>query len=263
METNWQWLDEITETEVRDAPLPMKQLLENSVYYPASGTDGSPVQYLHHLSRSFIYVDYGISLEKLKEDMILEGFKGYEIYAEREVKSHEITPRNYRKYNFASHSDVGFNSWSYIWKFDTIPHEHPTKKDGNPLTHYDSGWAQPFKMLWTIWERIPEFGEDHGPKRISLLSLCAEGVASYDALYYSWKTKPLVFCIRRPGTSSGCNWTDFRQTGHIMHRLVKNNPAGMSKYMLVDDQLDTGKCYWSEYPEFIGSFGELNLFASS
>ena len=84
--TSWQWLDDITKEDVENNPLPFKQLLEDSVYYPASGTDGEPVKHLNKLSYSFIYVDNNCSLERLHQEMIVHGFKGYEIFAERLVK---------------------------------------------------------------------------------------------------------------------------------------------------------------------------------
>lgn len=242
MATNWQWLEELTAEDVANKPIPFKDLLTDSVYYPACGIDGTPVQYLHHLSRSFVYVDYNYSLERLQTEMLENGFKGYEIFAERLVREHEITPKSFR------------------------PHEFPSKEDGNPRKPFDNDWVhQPAYAYWTIWQRTAEFGEEHGPKRFSLFNLCADGVASFDALYYTWKTKPLVFCIIRPGTGYGLNWTDFREPGHIMHRLAMKNPAGTPEYMLMEKRLESEEnqdCYWPEYQREIKRYTNHILYQS-
>lgn len=243
MARNWQWLDGLTTEDVANKLIPFKQLLEDSVYYPASGTDGAPVQYLHHLSRTFIYVDYNYSLERLKSEMLNHGFMGYEIFAERLVREHEITPKNFR------------------------PHEFPSKEDGDPRKPFDGGWVhQPSYAYWTIWQRTADFGEEHGPIRFSLFNLCADGVASFDALYYTWETKPLVFRIIRPGTGYGLNWTDFRKPGQIMHRLAMNNPAGAPEYMLMEKRLeseDDQGCYWPEYSTVVEVFEHNQLLGEN
>lgn len=237
MANDWQWLDEISREDVEKNPLPFKKILEDSVYYPASGTDGEPVRILNKLSRSFIYVDYNYSLQRLKDEMINHGFRGYEIFAKRLVKEHEITSTSFRY------------------------HEEPNDEDGDPRKPFDNGWVHtPPYALWTIWQRLDGFDEEHGPKRFSLFNLCADGVASFDALYYNWETKPLVMCIIRPGTGYGLNWTDFREPGHIMHRLAMKNPAGKPEYLLMESRLpseDNQGCYWPEYNE------QVNVFKST
>lgn len=234
MVTNWQWLGDLAREGVENKPLPFKQLLEDSVYYPASGSDGEPVRHLNHLSRSFIYVDYNYSLQRLQEEMIVHGFKGNEILAERQVGEHEITPHNFH------------------------PHDVPDAKDGDPRKPENRGCLHhPSYAYWTIWQRLEGFGEEHGPNRFSLFNLCVDGVASFDALYYTWNTRPLVFCIIRPGTGFGFNWTDFRQPGRIMHRLAINNPAGKPEYLLMELRLpseDNQGCYWTEYQELVKVF---------
>lgn len=237
MAISWQWLDDLSKEDVEKNPLPFKQLLEDSVYYPASGTDGEPVKHLNKLSRSFIYVDYNYSLARLQEEMIVHGFKGYEIFAARQVTEHEITPHNFR------------------------PHDVPKAKDGDPMKPERQGWIhRPAYAYWTIWQRLDGFDEEHGPKRFSLFNLCGDGVASFDALYYTWETRPLVFCIIRPGTGFGLNWTDFRKPGLIMHRLAMNNPTGKPEFMLTKTRLssdDKQGCYWPEYAELVNVFSSM------
>lgn len=239
----WKWLDDLTVEDVRYNPLPIRNLLNQSVYYPASGTDGDPVPCLNRLSRSFIYVDYHLSSEHVIEEMLHPGFRGYRIFAQRMVRQDEIINERY------------------------TPHDHPTQADGDPRRPYNEGWIYtPPYAIWTIWDRREGYYDEHGPNRFSLFYLCADGVASFDALYYTWELRPLVFCIIRPGTGFGFNWTDFREPGLIMHRLVMNNPAGIPEYMLVEEGLDESEtckpsCYWPEYQNFIMECRGNNLFS--
>ena len=45
---------------------PLKELLENSLYYPACGRDGYPVWYAHREIQSFFYVDYGATQKQIE-----------------------------------------------------------------------------------------------------------------------------------------------------------------------------------------------------
>ena len=58
-----------------DAKVPLRSLLQSSIYYPACGLDGDPVKYLSKHFGSFVYVDYGIPRETVES--CLQNFKGY------------------------------------------------------------------------------------------------------------------------------------------------------------------------------------------
>ena len=45
--------------------LPVADLLNDCVFYPACGLDGDPVKYLHRQYQSFVYVDYAIERKQL------------------------------------------------------------------------------------------------------------------------------------------------------------------------------------------------------
>ena len=62
----------------------------------------------------------------------------------------------------------------------------------NRVSHFAN--RRPF-ATWMVFERLPEFGEDHGPKRFSLLYLCADGVATYQALYWTHGVHPRAIAI--------------------------------------------------------------------
>ncbi len=50
----------IKDGEITDK-FPLKELLENSLYYPACGRDGDPVWHVHKEIQSFFYADYGVA----------------------------------------------------------------------------------------------------------------------------------------------------------------------------------------------------------
>jgi hypothetical protein len=84
---------------------------------------------------------------------------------------------------------------------------------------------RPF-MQWVVYERDACRDESHGLKRFSLLYIGGEGVATYQALYWSNRQRPKAMAIIQPGTGFGLNWTDFREQGNPLNWVVKNNPAG-------------------------------------
>lgn len=68
--------------------------------------------------------------------------------------------------------------------------------------------------------------------------ICAEGAATFDPLYYTWKAHPKVFCVIGTGNYFSQNWTDFRFLGRIMHRLCMKNLHGYPEYLFDDSWKD-------------------------
>jgi len=71
------WLASVSE----EHPLPLSDLLQNSLYYPASRLDGDPVRYFAGFLHSFVYADSSISKEAITEDLYRRGhgFTGYRV----------------------------------------------------------------------------------------------------------------------------------------------------------------------------------------
>lgn len=178
--------------------LPIKALLENSLYYPACGFDGGVVKHFSKEVQSFIYCDYATGEEKLNDAR--NNFYGYKVLFERNVREDELTP----------------NGWT--------PVRHPEIRREEYLKHVEQ-FKKPF-CKWSIYERENEFNEEHGPKRFSVLYVGGEGVATYNALYYSNQTTAKILAIIQPGTGWGLNWTDFRKSNGVLAYVVLNNPFG-------------------------------------
>jgi hypothetical protein len=209
-------LKELTPETIAHGSFPVRELLYNSVYYPASAFDGGVIRDCNVNRKewevlSFVYCDYGETEEDLHHTVMP---RGYRLLGERQVKEEELTP----------------NGWNP---------EFPPNID---MQHYQrtvSHFAKRPFATWMVFERLPEFDESHGPKRFSLLFLCAEGVATYQALYWTNQMRPRAIAIIQPGTGFGGNWTDFFKKRDPFYWTVKKNPTGMPDYVYCG--------YWSQY----------------
>ena len=186
-------------------PFPLREILQDSLYYPASGTQGAPIQYLAGNILSFVYVDYGYGRDDFRRELESVGFKGYRNIGVRSV----------------SRQELGQDRW-------VLADLHPN--DGNPREHID--WIKPFFCDWVILERCANYKNDHGPERFSLVFLCADGVAAFQALYVQNGISPKAIAIIQPGTGFGMNWTDFTDSERILGRSVLENPAGRPEILL-------------------------------
>lgn len=172
------------------------EVVNNSLYYPACGTDGTPVKYFMGNVYSFVYADYA---DFMKE------------YFYREISN----PKCVRGYHIIHRESI--TPWQLIpngWNVRI----YPTESDGDPKRHINS-IAKPY-CEWIIFERDPDRDESYNPKRFSLLYIGGEGVATYQALYLSNRIKPKIVTVINPGTGFGLNWTDFRERNKIFGRTI-------------------------------------------
>ena len=109
--------------------LPLK-VLRNSLYYPASGTDGLPVQCFGIKIFSFVYADYAISRGDLLLQVRERGFQGYDIIAQRDLS--ELIA-------------------------DKLLPPAATSEDGDPRK-YRNSFVEPYAE-WIIFERKPDYPE--------------------------------------------------------------------------------------------------------
>lgn len=200
-----EFLESMTAEQVQNEPLPLRLLLWNSVYYPASGLDGGVIKYCNTLGRdmgirSFVYCDYNTNEAELC-DNVANHFRGYTIFAHRSVSVWEL----------------GVKRLSMEPIDDRAKHHHLTP-EGEPFCH------------WFIMERDAAFGDDHGPKRFSLLFICCEGVTAYVQLYSQNEIVPKALAIIKPGTGFGGNWTDFRDYDAPLSFVLRHIPY-MPRYI--------------------------------
>jgi hypothetical protein len=199
------WLSCISAARVAEAPFPLHDVLRDSLYYPSSGFDGDPVRHLAGNVLSFVYVDYGHRHEELDAALESPGFSGYEIMARRDVTEQELTPCGWTP-------------------------SLPISVDGEPSRFHD--WIQEPFCTWIVMQRIDGIPSTHGPTRFSLLYLCADGVAAFQALYVANSVFPKFVAVIQPGQPFGGNWTNPEDQNQIFARSVLNNPAGVPEFLL-------------------------------
>jgi hypothetical protein len=220
-----EWIKNPGEFDIRD-------VLTDSMYYPASGYDGHPVEYFLGNVYSFIYVDYSISRENLLEEITNNGFRGYRIIQQLPISESQLAP----------------NGWRIRVTPDRAEYHHPD--------HYSDVFEKPFAE-WFIFERTEEYGEDHNPSRFSLLFICADGAAAYQALYLENRMAPKILAIIQPGEVFGCNWTDFTNRRQILARSVFYETNPLPEYV-INGGIGRSEFYrapiWPEYSEFVKKF---------
>ena len=132
-------------TASADDELPLARLLHGSMFYPACGIDGRPVQYFGGAVHSFVYVDQAVS----RQDVIqaLEFFKGYRLVHEKVLNEHGDMSRGFNSPYFSyaiwavlekqedfgpDHGPVRFSllyiggeavsaDWSLYWRLRLVP----------------------------------------------------------------------------------------------------------------------------------------------
>jgi len=235
---NFMWLDALSKESISYGKFPLSDILQESLYYPASGLDGDLVKFLGKTFTSFICVDYSISREKLLLEFEHVGFRGYHILGMRSVSETDLTP----------------NGW--VPRYFNGLQEDPNK--------FVSKMAKPF-CEWTVFERNIDLTDSHGPARFSFLFICGEGVATYQAIYYGNKYCPRCVAIKQPGTGFGFNWTDFRKRDGIFARSVMDNPYGTPEMLINGGMGKDPRSYhhiiWPEYSEMIAEFTD-HLYSS-
>ena len=188
------------------------------VYYPGYFDDGQPVKLFGggHAAHVFVYVDYGVTREDLIERLESEQqrFKGYQTYDRVELSQADLAPGGWRP---------------------TIPdlssrRVPSTTKKGTPY-----GFVE-------ILERDPGLDDEHGPERLAILFLGADGFATYDALFCQPDSIGRPFAILLQDHGFGGNYDNFGADG-LLYRIATK--AGvLPKFLLTADD---GTQVWPGY----------------
>lgn len=197
-----EWLKSLPSTS---QPIPIKKVLERSVFYPACGLDGRPVKYFGGCSHSFVYADCQVAPDVLLAH--LNTFKGYVLMDARHVGLHELLPK----------------------RAGRLPLR---RTDGSP-TDVHRGDFVPY-AVWAVYVRREGFDDAHGPERFSLLYVGDEGVTTFNALYRGHRRGPCGVVLVRCDGFTG-NWTAFCDPERSLARRVMGNRAGQPEYLLTCD----------------------------
>jgi hypothetical protein len=198
---------------------PLKELLENSLYYPACGRDGDPVWCVHRETQSFFYADYGVTQEQIEESLYGTGrygenitfrgsdpvsFKGYKVIGEKKLMPKELDPTGV----------VSLTTKQGQMQFVT---------DKSYACGMLKDWIKKPFAKWYILERQSEFDDTHGPERFSLVFICADGVTTYKTLYNFNQTAPKYLTIYNSGDGFGFNWDNFQSEDGELCKTVFSN----------------------------------------
>jgi hypothetical protein len=227
------YLNKLTVNDIEQGPIPLQEMLANTLFYPACDSDGGVVRDCNKNNQAlgidtFIYCDYAYGEERLNEEM--NDFHGYMVVATRSLKPNDLTP----------------NGWNM---------QMPPRLDLQQYHMFKDAYKKPFAK-WIVYERVTEKGEDFGPNRFSLIYIGGEGIATYQALYWSNNACPKAIAIIQPGLAFGLNWSDFTQPKGYLNWVVINNPNHkMPKYIYYggigsNDRYDD--LNWSNYSKVRG-----------
>jgi len=215
------WLENLVSLDY----LPITELLKESVYYPACCFDNNPIYAYSGFSHSFVYVDPNISKEP--KDQLL---RGYRLKLSREVEKNELCFKPFRQILPTS-----------------IDGDLEKLVNNSKVPEWNGNNGAPF-ALWQIYENDERFNWGD-PQRISVLRITGEGIATYQALYFSNQVKPLLFfnlCC------TCCTWSIFEKRNGFFNRVVLANPAGYPDY-LAGGRDSNGRSIWNGYERRIES----------
>ena len=200
--------------------LPIRAILSGSVYYPACGIDGGPIKHFAKYFPSFVYTDYGYERAAVLQN--LDEFIGYKVAFVRDVTIDELG----------------------VDDLDLLRANPPN----NPHTFQlpETSWF----CCWAVFERKDDYGDEHGPRRFSLLYSNSDGIAFFKSVYWKQDVAPAMIAIIQPGTGFGGNWTNFEDENGPLASAVLGNPSGNPMYLLNggwgDGEMYREPC-WSTY----------------
>jgi len=180
------------------------------VYYPGSSADGHPLRIFGkaHAAHCFVFSDYEKSAEYFESQLKDENHPGhplgYRSILVRRLTQNELCP----------------GGW--------MPHIDLSRNDANAFlnTRPPEG---PF-AIWAVLERLDSFGDDHGPKRLAMLVVGGEGVATYDALFCQDDAQP-PYAILLQDHGFGGNWTQFGGDESPLRTLALR--SGLRRWLFV------------------------------
>lgn len=180
------------------------------VYYPGYMDDGQPVKLFGgaHAAHVFVYADYGVTRDQLIERLQTDEtrFRGYTTFDRVDLNESDIVPAGWRP--TLSESRLGSS--------------HTSMREGAPY-----GFLE-------VLTRDSRHDEGHGPPRLAILFLGADGVATYDALFCQKESRSVPFAMLLQG-QRGLLHELASKAGVLPHlMLAENNDAVWDEYELVE-----------------------------
>jgi hypothetical protein len=217
-----EWLKALAPPDVVDKQILRSFFQSGVVFYPGSGFDGHAVKVFggSHSAHCFVYADYGAQKSEIQRHLEAgnrEAFRGYKTFARFELAKEMITPSTFRQ-----HATV-----EQVEKF-RMSLRHPYEIYG----------------FLEILERYAPFTDDHGPERIAVMFLGADGHATYDALFCQ-DNQVAPFAVLLQDHGFGGNWSVFGKAG-VMHDIAQKTDR-LPELLLVG----VGTEPWEGYTELL------------
>ena len=220
--------------DVPATDFPLKAILQDSLYYPSSATDGGIIKYCNERFRddlilsnhinSFVYADYALGFGDDPGDAYLQArlndFRGYHVLFSKELKPEDLLPQG-ELYMPPGIDWERYDATRVLWT--------------------------PFAR-WTVYELDDYDDTEHGPERFSLLFIGGEGIATYSGLYLSRGITPRALAIIQPGHGFGFNWTDFGDPEGPMAEVVRHGRS-MPEYIF-SGGMDGGGIQYLRWPGY-------------
>lgn len=185
------------------------------VYYPGSETetDGHPVKLFGstHSSHCFVYADP--KLMRAQIESVLEHprhrFKGYRTLHRLEIRESDLVP----------------NGWTPHITYSDVERALDLSKP-----------VQLFGFL-EVLEREEAFDDSHGPKRLAVLFLGADGIAAYDALFCQKDSlsPPFALLLQDRGFINS-NYNRFGH-GSLLH-LIATRSKVFPQWLLISEDTE-------------------------
>lgn len=182
--------------------VPLREILQDSAYYPGSGDDGFPMKVCNTKwsdlgINSFVYCDFGFSRKEIKRGA-LGVIAGYNLVGERWLEPEEYIPQEWR-----------------LNLYGATTEKYRDRRFANDaeVEHF---------AVWRIYKRTIHKDDSHGPEILSFLFVNGEGFASYQQLYCWNKVSPkLIFFIQYWDMCAPKD--DFESTQSAFFRMIKAN----------------------------------------
>lgn len=196
------WID-INTKESFGESFGLNEILENSIFYPASGIDTTHIKTLSECV-SLVHIDYSVPENEVKRDLN-EAFRGvrYKLIGLRHIAESELTPNGFAPNNFPLKD---------------------SEKDRMDFMNKAKSTHKPF-CFWAIYEITETLTAITTGKveKFSLLHIGGEACATFNALYVSNNINPKAVATLIPSEGCGDNWTKFTDPEYRLFRLMQLN----------------------------------------
>lgn len=216
---------------------PLRQFLDSrTVFYPGARDDRESITVFgrSHSAHCFIHVDYKYSREQMLKGLRENPVEGYSILDQVDIP--ESTMRREAP----------------LRKANLTPFEQEQALDGYKQFCDMPPFGDCFTpyAIMTILERKPSLTDEFGPKRLALLYMLADGVATLDAFYGNKNANFFGYYLKDHGY--GCNYDRWGKGG-ICEAIANRTDSFPALIFLADSTL------WDGYKRISGEDAKPRL----